>query len=91
MNLNTVRVFVRDLGLAAFYSMGWGSITRCRADLGYCVLTPAILIGCRVCAPRRSEEDQVLVGRFTGILSRSPTSRPRKGAPCPRCSLHRRT
>ena len=72
MNLNTVRVFVlvRDLGAAQpFYSNGLGLRLRAgRADLGYCVFDAgnAQLVVESV-PPDAPEEDQALVGRFTGL------------------------
>ncbi|MGE0356200.1 MAG: VOC family protein [Burkholderiales bacterium] len=70
MNLNTVRVFVRDLGAAQpFYSNGLGLRLRGgRADLGYCVFDAGnTQLVVESVPPDAPEEDQVLVGRFTGL------------------------
>lgn len=70
MNLNTVRVFVRDLDNAkAFYANVLGlRLKGGRTELGYCVFdagnTQLVLESVPADAPG---EDQALVGRFTGL------------------------
>lgn len=70
MNLNTVRVFVRDLGAAQpFYSSRLGLRLRAgRADLGYCVFDAGnTQLVVEYVPPDAPKEDQDLVGRFTGL------------------------
>jgi catechol 2,3-dioxygenase-like lactoylglutathione lyase family enzyme len=70
MNLNTVRVFVRDLVAAErFYSKVLGLRLRGgRVGLGYCVYdagnTQLVVEAVAADAP---QEDQILIGRFTGL------------------------
>lgn len=70
MNLNTVRVFVRDLGPAkSFYANELGLRLRGgRSDLGYCVFEAGnVQLVVESVPPDAAEDDQILVGRFTGI------------------------
>jgi predicted enzyme related to lactoylglutathione lyase len=70
MNLNTARVFVRDISEAqSFYREKLGlELTAGSSEYGYCVFnagnTQLVVESVAIDAPR---EDQVLVGRFTGL------------------------
>ena len=70
MNLNTARLFVRDINAAKdFYSQLLGlPLQHDGSQLGYCVFKPGaatlVVEAVRLDAP---EDEQVLVGRFTGL------------------------
>lgn len=70
MNLNTVRIFVRDLTQAKqFYEHAVGLVLKADGtDYGYCVFqagnTELVVEAVGDDAP---DEEQVLVGRFTGL------------------------
>jgi catechol 2,3-dioxygenase-like lactoylglutathione lyase family enzyme len=75
LNLNTARVFVRDIAKAkTFYSMSLGlPIKADGAAHGYCVFdagnSELVVESVAADAP---EEEQVLVGRFTGLSFQVP-------------------
>lgn len=70
MNLNTARVFVRDIGRAREF---YGHVLSLRivADgqaHGYCVFNAGNCeLVVEAVAPEAPQEDQALVGRFTGL------------------------
>lgn len=70
MKLSAARIFVRDFGTAiAFYSGKLGlASTASSAEYGFCVFDvgQADLV-VEVVADDAPEDDQVLVGRFTGL------------------------
>ena len=72
MNLNTARVFVRDIVKAReFYSQKLGlRVTAENLSHGYCVFNAG---NCELVvesvSPTDPQEDQALVGRFTGYRS----------------------
>jgi predicted enzyme related to lactoylglutathione lyase len=70
MNLSAVRVFVRDLaGAQSFYSRDLGFSLRGGGDeFGYCVFDAGQAQLIVESVPNDApEEDQILVGRFTGV------------------------
>ncbi|MES2959497.1 MAG: VOC family protein [Pseudomonadota bacterium] len=70
MNLNTARVFVRDLSEArAFYAESLGlTPVAGNAEFGYVVFEAGIAkLVVETVADDAPQEDQLLVGRFTGL------------------------
>lgn len=70
MNLNAVRVFVRDINSAkSFYSEHLGlPMQHDGSEQGFCVFKPgATTLVVEVVAFDAPEDEQVLVGRFTGL------------------------
>ncbi len=70
MELNTARVFVRDLASAKnFYSAKLGlALTADGSKYGYCVFKAGSTeLVVETVADDAPEEDRVLVGRFTGL------------------------
>lgn len=70
MNLNTARVFVRDINVAKdFYSRLLGlPLQHDGTEYGYCVFRPGAATLVVEAVPLDAPEDeQVLVGRFTGL------------------------
>ncbi len=75
MNLSAVRVFVRDLAAAEnFYARSMGlRLTGGAPGLGYCVFHAGQANFIVECVPHDApQEDQVLVGRFTGVSFEVP-------------------
>jgi catechol 2,3-dioxygenase-like lactoylglutathione lyase family enzyme len=76
VNLNTARVFVRDLAAARhFYAEGLGLALRAHdAARGYCVFDAGNVELVIEAVPADAQaEDQALVGRFTGLSFRVPS------------------
>ena len=70
MNLNAVRVFVRDLAAAeSFYSKNLGLPMRGGGgEFGYCLFDAGSTLLIVESVPKDAPDDeQVLVGRFTGL------------------------
>lgn len=70
MNLNTARVFVRDIEAAkTFYAAVLElPLQFDGAAMGYCVFKPgAATLVVELVPPDAPEDEQVLVGRFTGL------------------------
>lgn len=70
MNLNTVRVFVRDIAPAKrFYEQSLGLALRVDGSrYGYCVFDAGnTTLVVEVVGDDAPEDEQVLVGRFTGL------------------------
>lgn len=70
MQLSTARIFVRDLAQAQhFYSAVLGLPLRAGSiDLGFCVYAPgSVQLVVEPVSPEAPEEEQALVGRFTGL------------------------
>ncbi len=70
MELSAARVFVRDLAQAQhFYGSLLGlPLQAGGADFGFCVFAPgSTQLVVEPVGPEAPEEDQVLVGRFTGL------------------------
>lgn len=70
MNLNTARVFVRDIKTAkAFYANALGLPVKAEGLAhGYCVFSAGNSeLVVESVAPEAPQEDQALVGRFTGL------------------------
>lgn len=78
MQLNTARVFVRDLaGARAFYESVLGlTIKADGAQFGYCVFAAgATELVVEVVETEAPKEEQALVGRFTGLSFTVPDVR----------------
>lgn len=76
MNLNTARVFVRDLAAARrFYAEGLGLALRAHdVARGYCVFDAGnVELVVEAVPADAPAEDQALVGRFTGLSFRVPS------------------
>jgi len=70
MNLNSARVFVRDIAQAKqFYEQSLGLALKADGtDHGYCVFDAgSALLVVETVGSEAPEEDQILVGRFTGL------------------------
>ncbi len=76
MNLNTARVFVRDIGKAKeFYAQALGlRIVSDGHAHGYCVFAAGNSeLVVEAVVPEAPQEDQALVGRFTGLSFQVPS------------------
>lgn len=70
MNLNTARIFVRNLAEAqGFYTLALGlPLLADGSEHGYCVFNAgAMTLVVEAVGAEAPEEEQVLVGRFTGL------------------------